>query len=284
VSEASVQIPRALEPVSRIGARLVRACTGFGTFVRFSGETLRGFADLRTWGRWDRLGELLFQIGTKSVPVLALTGLFIGMVLAFEGYLQFQAVGQENRLGGVINLSLVKQIGPVLAAVILAGRVGCSLTAELGTMRVTEQLDAMRTMATNPVYVLVCPRVAAAVAMIPLLTTISIAFGVLGGWIVVTQVYDANTDQFWRFSASFVSWFDISAGIIKSVCFGAAIGLISCYKGFNCQPGAEGVGRATTDSFVTAFLAIITINLVLAKFLNDLDLWRQGGEFVQVLG
>ena len=284
MSDAAIQNNAALRPISKLGARLVRSATGFGTFVRFTGETVRGFADLRTWARWDRLGELLFQIGTKSVPVLALTGLFIGMVLAFEGYLQFEAVGQENRLGGVINLSLVKQIGPVLAAVILAGRVGCSLTAELGTMRVTEQLDAMRTMATDPIHVLVCPRVGAAVLMIPLLTTISIAFGVIGGWIIVTQIYDANTDQFWRFSASFVSWFDIMAGIVKSVCFGAAIGLISCYKGFNCQPGAEGVGRATTDSFVTSFLVIITINLILAKFLNDLDLWRRGGEFVPVLG
>lgn len=227
--------------------------------------------------RWNRFARQLFFIGTMSLPILAITGLFIGMILAIEGYLQFAAIGQEIRLGGVINISLTKQIGPVLAAVILAGRVGCSLTAELGSMRVTEQLDAMRAMASDPIRVLVCPRVAAAVLMIPALTIVSNACGVMGGWWITTQVYDANNEQFWQYSAALVTWFDLFNGIAKSLVFGFAIGLISCYKGFTCKPGAEGVGRATTDSFVTSFLAIVAINLVMAKFLNEIDLWRTGG-------
>lgn len=260
-----------------LGARVDRSLQGAGNFTNFAIETVRGFIFFWTWLRWDRLARQLFFIGTMSVPVLAITGAFIGMILAIEGYLQFAAIGQEARLGGVINISLTKQIGPVLAAVILAGRVGCSLTAELGSMRVTEQLDAMRAMAADPIRVLVCPRVAACVVMIPALTIVSNACGVFGGWWVTTQVYDANSEQFWRFSSAMVTWFDLFNGITKSLVFGFAIGVISCYKGFNCRPGAVGVGRATTDSFVTSFLAIVFINLVLAKLLNEIDLWRTGG-------
>ncbi|MEO0511965.1 MAG: ABC transporter permease [Planctomycetota bacterium] len=273
-----------IELIARFGRRLFRGTVGFGEFVRFTGSTIRGFSSVRTWARWDRLGSQLFFVGTTSVPVLMLTGLFIGMVLAIEGYLQFAAIGQETRLGGVINISLVKQIGPVLAAVIVAGRVGCALTAELGSMRVTEQLDAMRAMAADPVRVLVCPRVAACVLMIPALVTISNACGVVGGWFVVTRIFDTNPELYWDYSAAFVSWFDVLNGISKSFCFAFAIAVVSCYKGFTCKPGAEGVGRATTDSFVTSFIAIIVINFIMAKFLNDLDLVRTGGEFESVLG
>ncbi|MGP1272355.1 MAG: MlaE family ABC transporter permease [Phycisphaerales bacterium] len=260
------------------------AVSRFGVFVRFTGDTLRSFSHVRSWARWDRLGRQLYFVGTMSVPVLAITGAFIGMILAIEGYMQFAQIGQETRLGGVINISLTKQIGPVLAAVILAGRVGCSLTAELGSMRVTEQLDAMRAMAADPIRVLVAPRVAACVLMIPLLVTVSNACGVIGGWFVTTKLYDANSEQFWQYSAALVSWFDLFNGIFKSLIFGFAIGVISCFKGFHCRPGAAGVGRATTDSFVTNFIAIIALNLVLAKFLNDVDLWRNGGVLRAVFG
>ncbi|MEM1071545.1 MAG: ABC transporter permease [Planctomycetota bacterium] len=263
---------------------LARRLADFGVFVRFAIDTLRAFTHIASWMRWDRLGRQLFFVGTMSVPVLAITGAFIGMILAIEGYLQFASIGQGSRLGGVINISLTKQIGPVLAAVILAGRVGCSLTAELGTMRVTEQLDSMRAMAADPMRVLVAPRVAACVLMIPLLTTVSNACGVVGGWYVTTRIYDANSEQFWQYSEALVSWFDLFNGILKSLIFGFAIGLIACFKGFHCRPGAEGVGRATTDSFVTSFIAIVALNLVLAKFLNDVDLWRNDGVLRAVFG
>lgn len=273
-----------VEVIARLGRGLSRMVIAWGSLMRFTGAVIVGFGEIRSWARWDRLSRQLYFVGTTSVPVLAVTGAFIGMILAIEGYLQFAAIGQETRLGGVINISLVKQIGPVLAAVIVAGRVGCSLTAELGSMRVTEQLDAMRAMAADPIRVLVCPRVAACVLMIPALVAISNAFGVVGGWLIVTKFYGSNQELYWNYSAAFVSWFDVLNGLFKSLCFAFAIGLISCYKGFNCKPGAEGVGRATTDSFVTSFMAIIVINLVLAKFLNDLDLVRTGGEFESVLG
>lgn len=265
-------------PIERLGRRITRGVVHFGAFTRFAGGTVSAIAlGAPAWARWSRLAPQLFFIGAMSVPVIALTGAFIGAIPAIEGYLQFAMIGQEDRLGGVINISLVKQIGPVLAAVMLAGRVGCSLAAEIGSMRVTEQLDAMRAMAADPMRVLVAPRVVACVVMIPALTVASNLCGVVGGWIVTTRFYDANPEQYWRFTAAFVSWFDVFNGLVKSLMFGAAIGLIACYKGFNCRPGAEGVGRATTDTFVVSFIAIIIINLVAAKFLNDMDLIRMGG-------
>lgn len=255
-----------------------------GRFTRFAYWTVRGVPFPGTWARGDRLSSQLYFVGTTSVPVLVITGAFIGMILAIEGYLQFAAIGQEGRLGGVINVSLTKQLGPVLAAVMLAGRVGCALTAELGTMRVTEQLDAMRAMAADPIRVLVIPRVVACVLMIPILTVVSNLCGVMGGWFIVTRYFHADASTFWRYTAEFVAWTDLANGLVKSVAFGLMIGLISCYKGFHCKPGAEGVGRATTDSFVTCFMAIIMSNLFLAKILNDLDLLYHGGLMRKVFG
>ncbi len=268
----------------RFGHLVARILVDFGAFWRFASATASAFVfGASSWARWWRVAPLLYRIGTTSVPVLILTGAFIGAVLALESYSGFASIGQENRLGGVINLSIVKQIGPVLAAVMLAGRVGCALAAELGTMKVTEQLDAMRVMAADPIRVLVAPRVFACVIMIPFLTVVSNAFGIFGGWFVSTRIYDANPAQYWEFTQSFLNWFDVVNGLVKSVFFGLAIGLIACYKGFYCRPGAMGVGRATTEAFVTSFLAIIVLNLVLAKALNDLDSIRMGGEFRSVL-
>lgn len=263
--------------IAAFGHQLLQQVLSFGRFVRFALATFAGVASPRSWLRRERLGAQLFFVGAASVPVLAITGAFIGMILAFEGYLQFASIGQEGRLGGVINLSMVKQLGPTLAAVMLAGRVGCSLAAELGTMRVTEQLDAMRAMAADPVKVLVVPRFLACVLMIPFLTLLSNLCGVIGGYLITTKFYSTDPSVYWKFSAQFVTWYDLVSGLTKSLFFGGAIGLIACYKGFNCAPGAEGVGRATTAAFVSSFLAIIALSLVLAKILNDIDLIIHGG-------
>lgn len=251
-------------------AWVVTMVVGAAHFARFCGQVVMGLAHVRTWARRDRLMPQLFFVGTTSIPVLALTGGFIGMTLAFEGYPQFRAIGQEGRLGGVINISVVKQLGPVLAGVMLAGRVGCSLAAALGSMRVTEQLDAMRAMASDPVRVLVVPRVVACVVMIPVLTVVSNLCGVLGGLLITIYFYGADREQYFYYSQMFVNWYEITQGLVKSLFFGAAMGVIACYKGFTCRPGAEGVGRATTEAFVASFLAIILLGLVMAKVGNDI--------------
>lgn len=273
-------------PVQTVGVRVLESVKRFGQFTVFFAQTVRAvLRGAKDWAKWPRLAPQLFFIGTTSIPVIALTGAFIGAILAIEGWAQFAAIGQQNRLGGVINISVIKQIGPVLAAVMLAGRVGCSLAAELGSMRVTEQIDAMRAMASDPIRVLVAPRVVACVVMIPALTVASNLCGIFGGWLITTKFFDANPVQYWRFTESFIGWFDVANGLIKSLFFGLAIGVIACYKGFTCRPGAEGVGRATTEAFVSSFVAIIILNLVLAKSLNDLDvIVIQGGLVRSLVG
>ncbi|MEM6459051.1 MAG: ABC transporter permease, partial [Planctomycetota bacterium] len=183
----------------------------------------------------------------------------------------FQAIGQETRLGGVIALSVVKQIGPVLAAVMIAGRVGGAVSAEVGTMRVTEQLDAIRVMGTDPIQYLVVPRVLACVIMLPVLTVFSNLLGIAGGWLVVVVGFGVESADYWEFTAQLVDSWDVYTGLFKSVFFGLFIGLIACYKGFNCESGAAGVGKAATESFVLGFIAIIISNFFLAQFLNTLD-------------
>lgn len=263
--------------VTTLGAVIFHVIGLFGQFAVFARDTLRAVLfHRRAWAKWSRLGPQLYSIGSRSVPMVGLTGLFIGAILVIEMYAQFRLWNQEQRLGAVTNISIIKQIGPVLAAVMLAGRIGCSLTAELGSMRVTDQLDAMRVMAADPVKVLVAPRVVACVVMIPILTVASNLCGVMGSWFCCVKLYGVSPEAYWRYTEEFIDWYSVTNGIIKSVFFGGAIGLIACFKGFTCRPGAHGVGRATTEGFVLSFLSIVIINLVLAKLLNDIDLLRRG--------
>lgn len=256
--------------IEQVGRRTNDLIAAFGTFWVFVARTFLAIGP--SWLRWKNLKTILpqmFEIGTKSVPVVSVTGAFIGMVLAIESYTQFKAIGQEARLGTVINLSVVKQIGPVLAAVMLAGRVGGALTAELGTMNVTEQLDALRVMGADPVRVLVVPRFLACLILTPMLTIYSDFLGVIGGWLVSVRGLDIPNDPYWQFSAAGVENWQILEGLIKSVFFGAAIALIGCYKGFTCGSGASGVGKACTESFVASFIAIIVLNFFFAQVSKD---------------
>jgi len=258
-----------LDLAAYVGRRVLLPLEGAGRFTQFALHTLAGTV-LRPsrWLRWRILAPLIMQVGVLSIPVVAITGGFIGMLLALESFEQFAAYGLENKLGMIINVSVVKQIGPVLAAVMVAGRVGGALTAELGTMRVTEQLDAVRSMGADPIDVLVVPRVIVCTVMTPILTVFSDLLGVIGGaWFTVTW-NGVSGREYWDNTAWFLSYWEPTTGLIKATFFGLSIGLISCYKGFHCKPGAAGVGRATTESFVSAFLAIIIINLALAEFLR----------------
>ncbi|XAL99881.1 ABC transporter permease [Phycisphaeraceae bacterium D3-23] len=266
-----------VESFALLGHGLVSKLDGFGRFTRFAGATLHRVVFGRSGtGRLKLLMPQLYEIGTRSIPVVLLVGGFVGAVLGVEMFEQFRAVGQEARIGGIINLSVVKQIGPVLAAVMIAGRVGGAVSAQIGTMRVTEQVDALRVMGTDPITYLVVPRVIACVIMVPLLTIVSDLMGMVGGWLVVVIGLGVDSNEYWRFSAALVTSFDVFIGLAKATAFGLLIGLISCYKGFNCEPGASGVGKAATDAFVTSFIAIIIANFFLAKFLNDLFIMIYG--------
>ncbi len=260
-------MPAAVQEISRFGWLVYDSVTEFGKFIKFVWDvSVRFAAHPMRCLKWTLLGPQFYAVGIASIPVVAITGAFIGMILALEGYEQFASFGQESRLGSVINLSVTKQIGPVLAAVMVAGRVGCALAAELGTMAVTEQLDAMRAMDADPLRILVAPRVVACIIMTPLLTIYSDLLGAWGAWFITVQIYGVSSENYWYFTAQAIDWWDPTSGLLKSIAFGAAIGFISCFKGFTCSAGAAGVGRAATNAFVASFLAIVLINLVLAQF------------------
>lgn len=268
--------------VETVGRRTNNTLAVFGDFFIFAGLMFRWLTTtIFTAKTWRLLLPQMYEVGVRSVPVIAVTGGFIGMVMAVESYNQFKALGQEERMGSIINLSVVKQIGPVLAAVMLAGRIGGALTAELGTMNVTEQLDALRVMGADPIRYLVVPRFMACVLLTPVLTIYSDLMGVLGGYLVAVKALGVAEFPYWQFSADGIDTWQVMEGIIKSTFFGGAIGMISCYKGFTCGAGASGVGRACTDSFVTSFLAIIVLNFFFAKLSQDvyIAIYGQRGLF-----
>lgn len=249
----------------------MRSLGGFGDFCRFCWQSLMWIPQgILHWRNLRLLLPQLYSIGTESVPVVMVTGAFVGMVLAVQMIPQFQSAGLIAQMGTIVNLSVLRELGPVLAGVMLAGRVGGGLTAELGTMRVTEQIEALRAMGSDPIRVLVVPRVLACVLLIPVLVMYADFMGILGGYGISVYLYGANGADFWREAEKTVELFDILYGPIKSVFFGMAIGLISCYKGFRCSAGAAGVGRACTEGFVAATMAVLAIDFFSGMLLNTL--------------
>jgi len=210
-----------------------------------------------------------YEIGVLSLPVIALTGTFIGMVLVVQSYSQFREMQMETQLGAVINMSLVRELGPVLAATMLAGRVGSAMAAELGTMRVTEQIDALTSMGANPIHYLVVPRFLGCLVLIPTLVIMADFMGVAGAFFYAVYLMGVDMHHYLQNSQEFVGNFDLFAGVFKSLFFGAAIALIACYRGFHCDPGAEGVGRAATNAFVHSFVMILLLDLILAIILDS---------------
>lgn len=255
-----------VDQISGWGELVIDSITAIGDFALFIIRTLRWM--LTRLPRSETVWPNFYEVGVKSLPVVALTGTFIGMVLAVQSYFQFRQLGLETRLGGVINMTLVRELGPVLAATMLAGRVGSAMAAELGTMRVTEQIDALSAMGANPIHYLVVPRFLACLFLIPTLTIMADFMGVAGGHFYSVYILDIDIHHYWYNSKQFVSQFDLFVGLFKSVFFGSAIAMVSCYQGFNCTAGAEGVGRASTSAFVHSFVMILIIDLFLGIMLD----------------
>lgn len=258
-------------PIADLGAAVVRSVETLGDITLFAWQTLK-WLTTRLPSR-DTLVSNMYQIGVLSLPVVALTGTFIGMVLAVQSYNQFRAFGLETQLGGVINRTMFRELGPVLAATMLAGRVGSAMAAELGTMRVTEQIDALSSMGANPVHYLVVPRFLSCIFLIPSLTIMAVFMGVVGGAAYCIFLLNIDMHHYTRNAKSFVENWDILYGVVKSIFFGATIGILSCYRGFNCKPGAEGVGQAATTAFVHSFVVIIALDLFLSILLDDIYSW-----------
>lgn len=257
--------------LAAIGHKTIDWMVRTGHFAIFSWHMwrwlVRGVFQRRTWARTM---PLFYEVGNRTLPVIAITGTFVGLVLAVQSYDQLLAAGFEQRMGVLLTVTLVQELGPVLAGVMLAGRIGGALTAELGTMRVTEQISALRVMGADPIRHLVVPRFLACLLLAPLLTFFCDLFGSLGGWFVAVVLKGIPSGPYWWYIEESMEAWDIGVGFVKSIVFGGLIGLIACYKGFNCRAGAEGVGRACTESFVQSFILILVTDFFIGTFLTGL--------------
>jgi phospholipid/cholesterol/gamma-HCH transport system permease protein len=223
-----------------------------------------------TFRRPFRFGEIYKQmefVGVKSLIVVMITGGFTGMVLALQSYYGFRKFGAEGLVGTTVALSMTRELGPVLTSLMVAGRAGSAMAAELGTMRVTEQIDALVVMALNPIKYLIVPRVIASMLMLPVLTIISDFVGIIGGYLVGVKLLGINEGAYVNKMISYLGIDDIYNGLIKSAVFGIILSLISCYKGFNTRGGAEGVGKATTEAVVVSSVTILVSDYVLTSLM-----------------
>lgn len=273
VAEAGVNTPAEKTVVSAAERRtwtmrFSESFASLGDWAVFSNRAVMG-----VFSRHLKMSELLrscYEIGYNSVGVVAITGLFIGMVLAVQTYTQFHTLGLDTSIGAIIHMSVVRELGPVLAAVMLSGRVGTAMAAQLGTMRVTEQIDALACLGVDPVRYLVSPRFLACVLMIPLLTVLADFMGVVGSTFICLNVFRIDDYHYWRHTAGFVKGFDLAVGLTKSVVFGGMLSLICCQRGFASKAGAEGVGKAATEGFVMSFVAIMFLDFLMAMMTNTI--------------
>lgn len=217
--------------------------------------------------RWKHVLEQMSHLGVDTLPIVLLTLLFTGMVMTLQTAHEFIRFGAQSTIGGVISIAIGRELGPVLVGVVAAGRVGSAMTAEISTMKVTEQIDALRVMATNPLGYLVVPRMIACMLMLPILTAFGDMIGVLGGWLVAVYYSGISHFTYWHSIDMYAVVYDMTGGIIKAVFFGCAIAVLGCYYGMNAPEGAEGVGKATTRSVVTAIIVIFMSNVILSWML-----------------
>jgi phospholipid/cholesterol/gamma-HCH transport system permease protein len=248
-----------------VGRRTSSVFVEIGAVLIFLGQTLRWTVSPPFY--WKSALKQMEMIGVDSVPVVLTTALSTGMVLALQSYTGFKRFGAETLIGTVVSLSMTRELGPVLTGLMVAGRAGASMAAELGTMRVTEQIDALSTLATNPMKYLVVPRFVASTVMMFFLTVLGMITGIAGGYFVGVKVLGTNPVTYIDNSINYTEVKDIWYGLIKALVFGAVVGLIGCYKGFNTEGGAEGVGKATTGAVVVSCMLILILDYFISALL-----------------
>lgn len=252
--------------IERFGRWLRISVEGTGYAARMFVELLR--ASVGLFRRPRLITDQIHFIGNYSLIIIAVSGLFVGFVLGLQGYNVLNRYGSEQALGVMVTLSLVRELGPVVTALLFAGRAGTSLTAEIGLMKAGEQLAAMEIMAVNPVERVLAPRFWAGVISMPVLAAIFSAIGVIGGYIVGVQLIGVDDGAFWsQMQAGVDIWDDIANGVIKSVVFGFAVTFIALYQGYEAQPTPEGVSRATTKTVVVASLIVLWLDFILTAFM-----------------
>lgn len=248
-----------------IGQIILSACSMVGKLSVFIFDTFR-HALTRPFYASNIVNQFI-SIGFFSLAVVGMTALFSGMVIALQSYTGFARFNAEGAVANVVVLTITRELAPVLAGLMLAARVGASIAAELGTMRVTEQIDALRTLNVNPMKYLVVPRVLAGFIMLPILVFIADVIGVMGGWIVAVQVLDFSSASYIKQTVDFVQWSDVQSGLIKAAVFGLIVTIMGCYNGYHSGRGAQGVGLATTNAVVSSAILILIFNYLLTQAL-----------------
>ncbi|OPY73619.1 MAG: putative phospholipid ABC transporter permease protein MlaE [Syntrophorhabdus sp. PtaU1.Bin002] len=241
-------------------------------FVREFGRITLMFAESVYWGvrrpfKLDYIFKQMEFIGVNSTIVVIITGMFTGMVLALQSYYGFRKFGAEGLVGATVALSMTRELGPVLTSLMVTGRAGSAMAAQLGTMRVTEQIDALTVMALSPIKYLVTPRIIAGFLMLPVLTVVSDFIGVVGGYVVGVKLLGINEGAFIDKMIKYVELNDIYNGLVKSAVFGIILSTVACYKGFYARGGAEGVGKATTEAVVVSSVTILMSDYILTSLM-----------------
>jgi phospholipid/cholesterol/gamma-HCH transport system permease protein len=216
---------------------------------------------------WTLIIQQMLRIGYFSLPVVGLTAFFTGGVLALQIYIGGNRYGAEAIVPQIVVLGITRELGPVIAGLMVAGRVGAAIAAEIGTMRVTEQIDALTTLATNPIKYLVVPRIWAALISMPILVAIADSIGVFGGYVVATASLNFNGAVYMKNTVDFMTHSDVESGLYKAAVFGFIIALMGCYNGFHSRGGAQGVGTATTNAVVSSSILILAANYILTSVL-----------------
>jgi len=241
-------------------------------FVEYLGElaifAVTGFTAIFRPPYYPRMvGKAFMEIGFFSLPVVALTALFTGMVLALQSYTGFSRFGAESAIASVVVLSVTRELGPVLAGLMVSGRAGAAMAAELGTMQVTDQIDALTTLSTDPMKYLVAPRLLAATVAMPLLVLLADILGVMGGFLVATQKLGFSSGTYLTSTFANLKADDVVSGLIKAAVFGFVIALMGCFNGYRSKGGAQGVGTATTSAVVSASILILALDYILTQVL-----------------
>lgn len=247
--------------LSAIGSTTLAFLSATGRLALFTFTALSHC--LRPPFYFRHIGRQMVEIGYYSLPVVGLTAVFTGMVLALQSYSGFSRFSAESAIATVVVLSITRELGPVLAGLMVAGRIGAAMAAELGTMRVTEQVDALTTLSTNPYKYLVVPRLIAGVTMLPILVLVADIIGVFGGYLVAVYRLGFNASSYINNTWQYLEFMDVVSGLVKAAAFGFVISLMGCYHGYNSRGGAQGVGAATTNAVVSASILILVLNYLL---------------------
>jgi len=254
--------------IDSIGSYTLFICSILGRFSIFFWQAI--IALCRTRLKLSKTITQMNRIGVESFNIIVLTGGFTGMVFALQSYIGFQRVGGEQFIGAVVALGMTRELGPVLTGLMVTGRAGSAITAEIGTMRITEQLDALKTLRLNIFQYLVVPRMVASTIVLPCLTAFSMIFGIIGGYIVCVHVLELSPEDYRKSIEGYLEFEDIRGGLIKSAVFGLILSWVGTYKGYYTSGGARGVGIATTQSVVLSSIMILIANYFLTKLLERL--------------